>query len=62
VVNSREGMVENARRSQYSSDQGHTEEAQYWDAPGNVISDFKVAFAVVTGDYPDAGKNRKVQL
>jgi general stress protein 26 len=36
--------------------------AEYWDAPGNLISDFKVAFALVTGGYPKAGKHKKVPL
>ena len=37
-------------------------EAEYWDTPGNLIADFKVAFALVTGGYPDAGKHKKVPL
>jgi general stress protein 26 len=38
------------------------EEAEYWDAPGNLISDFKVAFAMITGGYPDAGEHKKIDL
>ena len=30
------------------------QEAEYWDAPGNIVSSFKVAFALVTGGYPEA--------
>lgn len=37
-------------------------EAEYWDAPGNLISDFKVAFALASGSYPDAGEYKRVQL
>ena len=37
-------------------------EAEYWDAPGNLISDFKVAFALVTGGYPDAGEHKKISF
>ena len=38
------------------------EQAEYWDAPGNVISNLKVAFALVKGTYPEAGKHEKVTL
>ena len=38
------------------------EQAEYWDAPGNVISNLKVAFALVKGTYPAAGKHEKVTL
>ena len=38
------------------------EQAEYWDAPGNVISNLKVAFALVKGTYPPAGKHDKVKL
>lgn len=38
------------------------EHADYWDAPGNVISSLKVAFALVKGGYPDAGEHEKVNL
>ena len=38
------------------------EQAEYWDAPGNVISNLKVAFALVKGAYPAAGKHEKVTL
>jgi general stress protein 26 len=37
-------------------------DAEYWDAPGNVISSFNVAFALVTGGYPTVGKHKKVPL
>jgi general stress protein 26 len=36
--------------------------AEYWDAPGNLISDLSVAFALVTGGYPKAGEHKKVPL
>jgi general stress protein 26 len=38
------------------------EEAEYWDAPGNLISGIKVALALVKGTYPDAGEHHKVAL
>ena len=38
------------------------EQAEYWDAPGNVISNLKVAFALVKGTYPAAGQHEKVTL
>lgn len=38
------------------------EQAEYWDAPGNAISNLKVAFALVKGTYPTAGKHEKVTL
>jgi general stress protein 26 len=36
--------------------------AEYWDAPGNLISSFSVAFALVTGGYPRVGEHKKVPL
>ncbi len=36
------------------------EEAEYWDTPGNLVSDFKVAFAIVTGTHLDPGEHKKV--
>ena len=39
------------------------EEAEYWDAPGNFISDLKVAFALLKGTHPkDSGEHRKVEF
>lgn len=38
------------------------EEAEYWDAPGTVISYVKMATAAVTGSRPDLGTNRKVAI
>lgn len=38
------------------------EQAEYWDAPGNVISSLRVAFALVKGTYPRAGQHEKVKL
>jgi Pyridoxamine 5'-phosphate oxidase like len=38
------------------------EEAEYWDAPGNVVSDVKMAFALATGIHPDPGDHEKVAL
>jgi general stress protein 26 len=37
-------------------------EAEYWDTPGKVISDMRVAFALVTGGYPRLGDHKKVPL
>ena len=37
-------------------------EAEYWDAPGNVISDLRVVFALVTGGYPRLGNHKKVPI
>src|SRR5262245_9331938 len=38
-------------------------EAEYWDAPGNVISSIKVAIALVRGTTPKGtGEHRKVAL
>jgi general stress protein 26 len=38
------------------------EHAEYWDAPGNVISNVKVAFGLLTGTHPDPGDHRKVNM
>jgi hypothetical protein len=37
-------------------------EAEDWDAQGNLISDLRVPFALVTGGYPRAGDHKKVQF
>lgn len=37
-------------------------DAQYWDAPGTVVSNVKMAVAAVTGQRPDLGERRKVAL
>jgi general stress protein 26 len=37
-------------------------EAEYWDAPGNLVSSFSVAFALATGGYPQVGEHKKVDL
>jgi general stress protein 26 len=36
------------------------EQAEYWDAPGTLISAFKVAFALATGRHLDPGEHKKV--
>jgi hypothetical protein len=38
------------------------QEAEYWDAPGNLVSSVKVAFALVTGAHVDYGEHKKVSL
>jgi general stress protein 26 len=37
-------------------------EAEYWDAPGNLVSSFWVAFALMTGGYPQVGEHKKGDL
>jgi general stress protein 26 len=36
------------------------EEAEYWDTPGNLISNLDIALALVTGSKPRAGVCKKV--
>ena len=38
------------------------QEAEYWDAPGNVMSNVKMVFALATGTHPDPGDHEKVAL
>jgi len=38
------------------------DDAEFWDSPGTVISDVKMATAAVTNTRPDMGENRKVSL
>jgi general stress protein 26 len=38
------------------------EEAEYWGAPGNLVSSVKVAIALVTGAHVDYGEHKKVSL
>ena len=38
------------------------EDAEFWDAPGKVISTIKMAAAAATGSRPDLGDNRKVAM
>jgi general stress protein 26 len=38
------------------------EDAEFWDAPGKVISYIKMAAAAATGSRPDLGDNRKVAM
>lgn len=38
------------------------EDAEYWDAPGKVISYIKMAAAAATGSRPEIGDNRKVRM
>jgi len=38
------------------------EVAEFWDAPGNVVSSLKVAFALATGTHLDAGEHKKVAV
>jgi len=35
-------------------------EAEYWDAPGNLLSNAKIAVALATGRHPDAGEHKRV--
>jgi general stress protein 26 len=36
--------------------------AEYWDSPGGMVSYVKMQVAAMTGERPDMGENRKVQL
>jgi len=36
--------------------------AEFWDAPGNLVSSLKVAFALVTGTHPESGERKKVAM
>lgn len=36
------------------------ESAEYWDAPGTLVSAFKVAFALATGRHLDPGEHKRV--
>jgi len=38
------------------------EDAEYWDAPGNLMSNMKMVFALAAGRHPDAGDHQKVML
>jgi general stress protein 26 len=38
------------------------DDAEYWDAPGKVISYIKMAAAAATGSRPEIGDNRKVSM
>jgi general stress protein 26 len=38
------------------------DDAEYWDAPGKVISYIKMAAAAATGSRPEIGDNRKVTM
>lgn len=38
------------------------DDAEFWDAPGSVISYVKMAAAAVTGTRPDLGDHRKVAM
>jgi general stress protein 26 len=38
------------------------EDAQYWEGPGGVAAMIKMAAAAVTGQRPDMGEQRKVEL
>lgn len=38
------------------------DDAEFWDAPGSMISYVKMATAAMTGTRPDIGDNRKVAL
>jgi general stress protein 26 len=37
-------------------------DAEYWDAPGNVVSSLLVALTLVKGTYPNAGEHRRVSF
>lgn len=36
------------------------EVAEYWDSPGTIISDLKMAVALATGTHPDPGDHRRL--
>jgi len=38
------------------------EDAEYWDSPGTLISNIKMAFALAKGTHPDAGDHRKLAM
>lgn len=38
------------------------QDAEYWDSPGNVLSNVKIAFGVVTGRHLDPGDHKKVAI
>lgn len=38
------------------------QEGEYWDAPGNLVSNLNIAFALATGRYPDAGEHKQVKF
>ena len=38
------------------------EYAEYWDSPGTVLSNVKMAVALVTGTHLDPGEHRKASL
>lgn len=38
------------------------DDAEFWDAPGKVISYVKMAAAAATGSRPDLGDNRRVEM
>ena len=37
------------------------QEAEFWDSPGRIISNLKVAFALATGTHLDPGKHKQVR-
>lgn len=37
-------------------------EAEYWDSPGTIVSNIKMAVAAATGSKPNRGTNRKVAV
>ena len=39
-----------------------SEEAEYWDAPGNLVSNIRMVIALATRTHPDAGEHKKVAL
>ena len=36
--------------------------AEFWDSPGNLVSDLKVTFGLLTGTHPSAGERKKVAM
>jgi general stress protein 26 len=38
------------------------EDAEYWDSPGTLMSNIKMALALAKGTHPDAGDHRKVTM
>lgn len=36
--------------------------AEFWDAPGNLVSSLKVTFGLITGTHPSSGERKKVAM
>jgi len=62
VVGAGESLVARPRRPDVRLIRFTPQEAEYWDAPSNVVSNVKMVFALATGGPPDAGDHHKVAL